>query len=87
MMGQGAAPAGVVRRPALGRRRGTRKQVYAVCANANCYAGGTTRPPARSWLTADRSRLSGSSAKRGPALEDVAMARRKAPCTGNRART
>jgi hypothetical protein len=30
--------------PALGRRRGTRKQVYAVCANANCFAGDITIP-------------------------------------------
>jgi hypothetical protein len=53
-IGCGARGRGMNATPqAPGRRRGTRKQVYAVCANANCFAGGTT-PPARSWLTAGR---------------------------------
>jgi len=54
----------------LGWRRGTRKQVYAVCAKANCYAAGTMTGrkeladgerypfPGREWI---------SRQKRGPA--------------------
>ena len=44
-IGCGARGRGMNATPqAPGRRRGTRKQVYAVCANANCFAGGTTTP-------------------------------------------
>jgi len=44
-IGCGARGRGMNATPqAPGRRRGTRKQVYAVCANANCFAGGTTPP-------------------------------------------
>ena len=45
MVEQDAAPAGGGKRSLRTRAAsGTRKQVYAVCANANCYAGGTMTP-------------------------------------------
>jgi hypothetical protein len=59
-----AVPAdGGKRNPCARAARGTRKQVYAVCTNANCYAGDTMIP--RQEL-ADGVSLSRPCRKRGP---------------------
>ena len=61
-----AAPACELRKLALGRCRGTRKQVYAVCATQTAMPG-PLRVPARSWLRRGPF-LIGAAEKRGPAL-------------------
>jgi len=53
-----------------------RKQVYAVCASANCYAPGHYEPGARSSQLAGR--IGPYPSERGPAVKRAAVERREA---------